>query len=98
MAGLKARPFNEGLVVIVGAGGAGQDPHEVAVVAQVLQQAWHPPAQSWGRQHSSAWTTKEEERGLPGKVVFSFSVFNPSENLRYARKLCVIMGKNRAMV
>lgn len=46
MARLEARPFDKGLVVIVGAGGAGQDPHEVAVVAQVLQQAGHPPGQS----------------------------------------------------
>lgn len=48
MARLEARPFDEGLVVIVGAGGAGQDPHEVAVVAQVLQQAGHPPGQQGG--------------------------------------------------
>lgn len=48
MARLEARPFDEGLVVIVGAGGAGQDPHEVAVVAQVLQQAGHPPEQRGG--------------------------------------------------
>lgn len=46
MARLEARPFDEGLVVVVGAGGAGQDPHEVAVVAQVLQQAGHSPKQS----------------------------------------------------
>lgn len=45
VARLEARPFDEGLVVVVGAGGAGQDPHEVAVVAQVLQQAGHPPVQ-----------------------------------------------------
>lgn len=35
--------LNEGDVVIVRAGGSGQDPHEVAVVAEVLQQAGHPP-------------------------------------------------------
>lgn len=87
MARLETRPFNEGLVVVVGASGAGQDPHEVAVVAQVLQQAGHPPVQRWGRQHVSAWTSQREAWGLSGES------FNSSENLRFACKLCVIMGK-----
>lgn len=43
VAGLVARAFDEGLVVVVGAGGTRQDAHEVTVVAQVLQQAGHPP-------------------------------------------------------
>lgn len=36
-----ARPLDEGHVVVVGAGGPCQDAHEVTVVAEVLQQAWH---------------------------------------------------------
>lgn len=44
MAGLVARAFDERHVVVVGAGGPCQDAHEVAVVAQVLQQAGHPPS------------------------------------------------------
>lgn len=35
--------LNEGDVVVVGAGGSSQDPHEVTVVAEVLQQTGHPP-------------------------------------------------------
>lgn len=43
MARLVARALNERYIVVVGAGGTRQDAHEVAVVAQVLQQAGHPP-------------------------------------------------------
>lgn len=43
MARLVARAFDECHVVVVGAGGPRQDAHEVTVVAQVLQQAGHPP-------------------------------------------------------
>ena len=35
--------LDEGDVVVVGAGGSSQDPHEVTVVAEVLQQSGHPP-------------------------------------------------------
>ena len=38
--------LNEGDVVVVGAGGSGQDPQEVTVVAEVLQQTGHPPEHS----------------------------------------------------
>lgn len=44
VAWLVARALDEGLVVVVRAGGARQDAHEVTVVAQVLQQARHPPS------------------------------------------------------
>lgn len=43
VARLVARPVDEGHVVVVRAGGPSQDAHEVTVVAQVLQQAGHPP-------------------------------------------------------
>lgn len=36
--------LDEGDVVVVGAGGSSQDPHEVTVVAEVLEQTGHPPA------------------------------------------------------
>lgn len=42
VAWLVACAFDEGHVVVVRAGGACQDAHEVTVVAQVLQQAGHP--------------------------------------------------------
>lgn len=35
--------LDEADVVVVGAGGASQDPHEVTVVAEVLQQTGHSP-------------------------------------------------------
>lgn len=35
--------LDEGDIVVVGAGGSGQDPHEVTVVAEVLKQTRHPP-------------------------------------------------------
>lgn len=35
--------LDEGDVVVVGARGTGQDPHEVTVVAEILQKARHPP-------------------------------------------------------
>ena len=37
------RTLNEGDVIVVRAGGAGQDAHEVAVVAEVLKQTGHSP-------------------------------------------------------
>lgn len=43
------RALNEGDVIVVGAGGAGQDAHEVAVVAEVLQQTGHSPTGEDGR-------------------------------------------------
>lgn len=49
VARLVARAFDEGHVVVVRAGGPCQDAHEVTVVAQVLQQAGHPPSWSRGR-------------------------------------------------
>lgn len=49
MARLVARALNERYIVVVGAGGTRQDAHEVAVVAQVLQQAGHPPSGPQGR-------------------------------------------------
>lgn len=42
VAWLVARAFNKGHVVVVGAGGSGQDAHKVTIVAQVFQQAGHP--------------------------------------------------------
>lgn len=48
VARLIACAFNEGHVVIVGAGGPRQDAHEVTVVAQVLQQAGHPTGEPQG--------------------------------------------------
>lgn len=94
MARLEARPFDEGLVVIVGAGGAGQDPHEVAVVAQVLQQAGHPPVQRREETRLVCMDHQEEAWSLQGEVAFPLAAFIPSENLRRACKLRVIMGKN----
>jgi len=38
--------LDEGDVVVERAGGSGQDPHEVAVIAKVLEQAGHPPKQT----------------------------------------------------
>lgn len=35
--------LDESDVVIVGAGGAGQDAHEVTVIAEVFEKAGHPP-------------------------------------------------------
>lgn len=35
--------LDEADVVVVGTGGASQDPHEVTVVAEVLQQTGHSP-------------------------------------------------------
>lgn len=35
--------LDEGDVVVVGAGGSSQDPHEVTVVTEVLQETGHPP-------------------------------------------------------
>lgn len=35
--------LDEGHVVVVGAGGSGQDSQEVTVVAEVFQQTGHPP-------------------------------------------------------
>ena len=43
--------LDEGHVVVVGAGGARQDAHEVTVVAQVLQQAGHPPESTAEHRH-----------------------------------------------
>lgn len=43
MARLVACAFDERHIVVVGAGGPRQDAHEVAVVAQVLKKAGHPP-------------------------------------------------------
>lgn len=43
VARLVGRALDEGHVVVVGAGGPGQDAHEVTVVAQVLQQTGHLP-------------------------------------------------------
>ena len=43
--------LDEGHVVVVGAGGARQDAHEVTVVAQVLQQAGHPPESTVEHRH-----------------------------------------------
>lgn len=43
--------LDEGDVVVVGAGGSGQDPHEVTVVAEVLEQTGHPPY----RQNLLSW-------------------------------------------
>lgn len=77
MARLEARPFDEGLVVIVGAGGAGQDPHEVAVVAQVLQQAGHPPEQQGGVGDTclhGLFRRRGKGQPLPGEVFISLSL------------------------
>lgn len=41
--------LDEGDVVVVGAGRSGQDPHEVAVVAEILEEARHPP--EWTQKH-----------------------------------------------
>lgn len=88
MARLEACPFDEGLVVIVGAGGASQDPHEVTVVAQVLQKAGHPPEESvcGGRGGFIHWL----RRGVRPHFLF-LSELNPVENLRSVCKLRVIM-------
>lgn len=91
MARLEARPFDEGFVVVVGAGGAGQDPHEVAVVAQVLQQAGHPPKQSGaGGEHLFAWAIQQEGLGLPGDVFFF-----PLSLLTESSKISQIFCKQR---
>ena len=42
VAWLVACAFDEGHVVVVGAGGPCQNAHEVTVIAQVFQQAGHP--------------------------------------------------------
>lgn len=44
--------LDEGDVVIVGASRSGQDPHEVAVVAEVLQQTGHPPKNTHTQKHT----------------------------------------------
>lgn len=46
---MAGRALNEGDVIVVGAGGAGQDANEVAVVAEVLQQTGHSPTGEDGR-------------------------------------------------
>ena len=46
---LVAGAIDKSHVVVVGAGGPGQDAHEVTVVAQVLQQAGHPTRGQTGR-------------------------------------------------
>lgn len=51
--------LDEGDVVIVGAGGSGQDPQEVTVVAEVLQQTGHPPEDTRTETH---WLAAEPVR------------------------------------
>lgn len=52
--------LDEGDVVVVGAGGSGQDPHEVTVVAEVLQQTGHPPEHTHNAETVRAASTSTE--------------------------------------
>lgn len=56
VAWLVARAFNKGHVVVVGAGGSGQDAHKVTIVAQVFQQAGHPTRGSERRTCVFKWS------------------------------------------
>lgn len=46
---MEGSALDESDVVFVGAEGARQDPHEVAVVAEILQEAGHAPARETQR-------------------------------------------------
>jgi len=45
--------FYKGYVIIIGAGWAGQDPHKVTVITQILQQTGHLPVQKTQGQNNN---------------------------------------------